>query len=134
MCSPEQIRHASFEEESASDNIPEELRTLAKNFEDPDFRSLDFTSSENPDLPTGAPEPPPQAGADQGNSQETGPRDLYQGTGPNPFMTDNDVPMPDAPAIPIPGFGEPDLQLDAPVPNERGASRRGPADSPGCHR
>ena len=116
MCSPEQIRHASLEEELASDNTPEELRTLEKNLEDPDFRSLDLTSSENPDLPTGAPEPPPRAEADQGIYQETGPRDLYQETDPNPFMIDNDVPMPDAPPIPIPGLGEPDPQLDAPVP------------------
>ena len=52
MCSPEQIRRASLEEELASDNIPEELRTLEKNFEDPDLRYLDLTSSENLDLPT----------------------------------------------------------------------------------
>ena len=116
MCSPEQIRRAFLEEELASDNIPEELRTLEKNLEDPDLRYLDITSSEDPSPPTGAPEPPPQAGADQGTSEETGPRDLYQETDPNPFMIDNDVPMPDAPAIPIPGLGEPDPQLDAPAP------------------
>ena len=116
MCSPEQIRHASLEEELASDNLPEELRTLEQNLEDPDLRYLDLTNAESPDLPAGAPEPPPQAGADQGTSQETVAPDLYRETDPNPLPYDNDVPMTDAPAIPIPGLAEPDPQLDAPIP------------------
>ena len=115
MCSPEQIRHASLEEELASDNVPEELRTLEQNLEDPDLRYLDLTNAESPDLPAGAPEPPPQAGADQGTSQETVAPDLYRETDPNPLPYDNDVPMTDAPAIPIPGLAEPDPQLEAPT-------------------